>query len=170
MFPGFEAVGHALFRDEEAFAGRFAAADIFSSLPDSVLARTKGAWKIVASCMFLHSFDWSGQLAACKKMVELSAGPGSWIVGGLTASVHAREQELKPPFVPEGVKRSVFIQSKETFERLWDEVRKDTGVAVKVWAEYEDGETESKKANEKGAGNIFGTSEQKLLWYMIEIT
>lgn len=119
--------------------------------------------------MFLHSFDWVGQVAACKRMVELSAGPGSWIVGGLTASMDAREQELKPPFVPEGIKRSVFLQSKESFGRLWDEVKKDTGVAVKVWIEYEDSETESKTANEQGAGNIFETSEQKLLWYMIEI-
>lgn len=95
--------------------------------------------------MFLHSFDWAGQLAACKAMVELAAGAGSWIVGGLTASADAREHEMKPPFVPEGVKRRVFIQSRESFRRLWDEVREATGVEVKVWAEYGEGESESKK-------------------------
>ncbi len=167
IFPAFEAVGHALFRDEDTFAGRFVAADIFSS--SGALAGTRSTWEMVSSCMFLHSFDWAGQLAACKAMVELAAGAGSWIVGGLTASVDAREHELKPPFVPEGVKRKVFIQSRESFTRLWDEVREATGVEVKVWAEYGDGESESKKSNERGAGNIFGSSEQKLLWYMIEI-
>ncbi|KAI9876369.1 MAG: hypothetical protein M1830_006663 [Pleopsidium flavum] len=168
VFPDFEAVGHDFFRDADRFAGRFVAADIFSTA-DSALARTKGTWDVVASCMFLHSFDWAGQVAACKKMVELAAGPGSWIMGGMTANVHAREQVLKPPFVPEGVKRSVFMHSKESFGRLWDEVKKDTRVEVKVWAEYEEGESESKEANEQGAGNLFGNSEQKLLWYMIEM-
>lgn len=94
----FEAVGHALFGDGEMFAGRFVVADIFSR--SGALAGTRSTWEMVSSCMFLHSFDRAGQLAACKAMVELAAGAGSWIVGGLTASVDAREHELKPPFVP----------------------------------------------------------------------
>lgn len=167
IFPAFEAVGHALFRDEEKFAGRFAAADIFSD--SDALAETRGTWEMVSSCMFLHSFDWAGQLVACKNMVQLATRSGSWIVGGLTASVDAREQELKPPFVPEGVKRSVYVQSRESFARLWDEVRNATGVDFKMWAEYDDGESESKKAHEGGAGNFFGGSGQKLLWFWIEI-
>lgn len=168
IFPAFEAVGHDLFRDKETFAGRFAAADIFSE--SGALAETRGTWEVVSSCMFLHSFDWAGQLAACKAMVQLATQKsGSWIVGGLTASIDAREQELKPPFVPEGVKRSVYLQSRESFSRLWDEVRSATGVDFTLWAEYDDGESESKKAQEGGAGNFFGGSGQKLLWFWIEI-
>lgn len=142
------------------------AADIFSS--SGALAGIRSTWEMVSFCMFLHSFDWAGQLAAFKAMVELAAGAGSWILGGLTASVNAREHESKWPFVPERVKRRVFIQSRESFRRLWDEVREATGVEVKVWAEYDDGESESKKSTEGGAGNIFGSLEQKLQ-YMIEI-
>lgn len=204
IFPAFESVGHALFRDKDTFTtGRFAAADIFSSSHSGVLAETRGTWAIVSSCMFLHSFDWAGQLAACIAMVQLAiidknkkSQPKSWIIGCLTASLHAREQELKPPFVPEGVKRSVFLQSRESFARLWDEVRdamtgtgagagvgmetgmgagvdvgtgKGTGVEFNVWAEYDEGESESKKAHEGGAGNFFGGEGQKLLWFWVEV-
>ena len=167
IFPEFEAVGHSLFRDAGTFAGRFAASDILSD--SDALASTRGTWEIVTSSLFLHSFDWAGQRMACKAMVQLAAGPGSWILGGLTASMNAREQELKPPFVPEGVKRSVFIQSRESFRRLWDEVKDALGVELQVWAEYDEGDSESKKAHEQGAGNIFGSSEQKLLWFKVEL-
>lgn len=169
IFPAFEAVGHALFRDSQTFTNRFLAADIFSN--SGPLAHTQGTWSIVSSCMFLHSFDWAGQLAACKAMLQLAAtkSPGTWILGGLTASIDAREQELKPPFVPEGVKRTVYVQSRESFVRLWDEVRRATGVEFNLWAEYDDGESESKKAHEGGAGNFFGGSGQKLLWFWVEV-
>lgn len=186
IFPAFEAVGHALFRDAETFTNCFASADIFSPSSSSPLVQTRGTWQIITSCMFLHSFDWAGQAAACKAMLQLAAtskskptsnsnsNSKSWILGGLTASTHAREQELKPPFVPEGVKRSVYLQSRESFLRLWDEVKDATatemGVEFNVWAEYDEGESESKKANEGSAGKLFGgEGEQKLLWFWVEV-
>ena len=42
-------------------------------------------------------------------------------------------------------------------------------VEFKRWAEYADGESESKKAHEGGAGNLFGGSGQKLLWFWVEV-
>lgn len=218
IFPAFEAVGHALFHDAEKFADRFLAADLLTlSSPGNPLAPTRGTWDIVSSCMFLHSFDWAGQVVACRAMLDLvrrgrggsggGSGSGSgdeggasgWIIGGLTANTHAREQVLRPPFVPEGVKRSVYLQSRESFVRLWDEARRGGGdgvdggdgdgvgdaeseIKIKLWAEYDTGESESGKANEGGAGRLFGLGQgkngdgkveeggvQKLLWFLVEV-
>jgi SAM-dependent methyltransferase len=137
LIPEWETVGHALFRDQESFKGRYITAGIFDDPPDSLLVRTEGTWDVINILMFLHAFGWKDQVRACKKILKLlSSKPGSMIIGGQTGSVKAGEEMLKAPFLKEGFEKPIFRQSKETLKRMWEKVAESEGVKLKIWAEY----------------------------------
>lgn len=147
IIPQYEAVGHALFRDEEKFKGRFITADLFDESPDSALVKTAGSWNVINIMMFLHSFTWNKQILACKRILQLlSKQPGSMIVGAQSATTEAGEVLLKGPLLKEGVERPVFRHSKESFRKMWQEVMESEGEKLKVWVDY-------RSRKEDGDGN-----------------
>lgn len=169
VLAAFEAIGQAFFRDSARFAGRFKAADIFAverSAPELL-----GAHDVVTATMVLHSFDWATQALACKSLIALARGRGSWIMGGLSAGAPARAGEhwLEPPFVPAGVRKNVYRHDRESFVRLWQEVGRELGVELDVFADYEAGASEARRAAEEGGASFFGAAELRLLWFRVVI-
>jgi hypothetical protein len=57
VFVAFEKIGHDFFSDAGVFSGRFIEADIFSE--HSAISELSDSQDVVASTMFLHSFDWN---------------------------------------------------------------------------------------------------------------
>lgn len=100
---------------------------------------------------------------------------GAMVIGAQTASVRPGEHWLAPPFVKPGERRSVFRQSRETFVEMWEEVGRGKGVAVRVWAEYEEGRAEGEgdgnrqKDKDKDKEERFFTGdEQRRLYFVVE--
>ncbi len=167
IFAAYERVGHALFNDAATFTGRFIAGDLFDDAPDSALAQTRGTWDIVSATMFLHVFDRADQQRACVRLLGLlAAAPGSMLVGAQTATVRPGEHVLRPPFVKEGEHKTIFRHSRETFRQMWDEVARETGAALKVWAEYEPRQPEQTAGQQEG--NFFTGDDQRRLFFTVE--
>jgi hypothetical protein len=167
VFSAFEQLGQQFFRDADRFVGRFRTADIFAT--DSSLTELHGSQDIVTATMVLHSFDWPTQVLACKKMLALARGAGSWLMGGLSASVKAGEHLVKPPFVPEGVEKNIYRHNRDSLIHMWGLVGEELGMKLDVYAEYESGDTEARRAAEEGGANVFAGFEQKLLWFRVQI-
>lgn len=168
VFSAFEKIGQDFFQDEDRFSGRFRTADVFA-VDSALTTELQHSQDIVTATMFLHSFDWPTQVLACKKMVGLARGGGSWLMGAVSGSTQAGEHWLKPPFVPEGVKKNVYRHSTDSFIRMWTEVGSELGIKLDIFAEYESGNTAARRATEQGGVNFFVGLEQKLLWYRVEI-
>ena len=173
VFPQYERVGHDLFRDESAFRDHFLPADIFDDAADGPLVRTQGTWDVVSIVMFLHIWDWDTQVRACKRIVKLlSRKVGSLVIGAQTGSTEPGEQALKPPFVAEGEKRSVYRQSAETFEKMWRIIEEEEGLKLKIHVEYEEREAREARVHEEKTEEkkkFFKGSEQRRLFFTIEI-
>lgn len=167
IFPAYESVGQALFKDAETFKNRFIAGDLFDQSSESALAQTEGTWDVIVIIMFLHVFNWKDQVKACGRILNLlSTKPGSIIIGAQTATTKPGEQNLVPPFVKPGEHKSVFRQSRETFTQMWEGAGKDKGIPLKIWAEYEavqpkvEGGTKEEK--------FFTGDEQRRLFFVVE--
>lgn len=167
IFPAYESVGQALFKDGETFKNRFIAGDLFDPSPESVLTQTGGTWDVIVIIMFLHVFNWEDQVKACGRILDLlSTKPGSTLIGAQTATTKPGEQILFPPFVKSGEHKSVFRQSRETFVQMWEGVGKDKGIPLKVWAEYE--AAQPKGDGEKKDEKFFTGDEQRRLFFVVE--
>lgn len=166
-------MGHELFRDRETFQNRFIMADLFDTTSDSALERTKGKWDVINIIMFLHVFDWSTQLVACKRILGLlSRKSGNMIIGAQTGSTEAGEHVLKPPFVAEGEHKTVYRQSLETFTDMWKIVEKDEDVKLKIQVQYDeekDRELRAKEEETGGKNKFFSGQHQRRLFFTIEI-
>jgi hypothetical protein len=84
--PGFETVGHALFRDEDRFTkGHYIVGDILDLSPS--LAETKGTWSAVNMIMFLHMFNMEDAEKVCTNVLQLlRPEAGSMVVGAQTGT------------------------------------------------------------------------------------
>lgn len=143
MFPEYEELAYNLWHDQDRFpAGHFFAHDIladnatFTSGP-LMTQLGPGSVDIIAVTMFLHLFNYENQLKAATRILRLlSHKAGSLILGSQAGSVDFGEQTLKPPFhrTETGTKRTVFRHNPESFERLWKEAGKVTGIPLKVAA------------------------------------
>lgn len=173
VFPQYESVGHALFRDAETFQGRFITADLFDTTSDGELMRTKGTWDVINIIMFLHVFDWNTQISACKRILQLlSRKPGSMIIGAQTGSTEPGEHVLKPPFVAEGQHKTVFRQSQETFVDMWKTVGKEEGVELRIQVQYDEEKDRELRAKEEEGGEknkFFSGQHQRRLFFTVEI-
>ncbi|KAF2867061.1 hypothetical protein BDV95DRAFT_631234 [Massariosphaeria phaeospora] len=140
VLPGFEAAGHALFKDSDRFdSSHFITGDIFSDNDD--LAKTRGTWDIIHVAMFLHIFSRADQEAACRNILKLlKAGPGFVIIGTQTGSMDAGELVLKPPMCEPGEHKTIFRQSKETMSETWRRAADEVNVHVQVWTGYDEDE------------------------------
>ncbi|KAI4090310.1 MAG: hypothetical protein L6R37_007903 [Teloschistes peruensis] len=143
LFPEYEELAWDLFRDRDKIPpGHFfadnilAENEIFTSGP--LMARLgPGQVDIITITMFLHLFNYENQLKTATRILRLlSQKPGSIILGSQAGSIDFGEQTLKPPFhrSEDGSRRTVYRHNPESFERLWKEAGKVTGVPLKVSA------------------------------------
>ena len=137
LFPEYEGLSYALWRDKETFPAHH-------FLPDDVLAEndrfmqgslmTKlgpGMTDMIAINMFLHLFDYNNQLRVATRILRLlSHKPGSMVLGSQAGVREPVEEPLKPPFdkTEDGTTRTIFRHSTESFVKLWE----DAGVAAGV--------------------------------------
>ena len=166
IFVEFEDAGHALFNDKDKFTDRFIAADVFDEDEGAALVKTEGTWSVISIFMFLHVWDYNDQVRVCKRILKLlSSKPDSWIIGAQTGSVKPRDFPLKPPFVKEGEKRSVYRHSVETFREMWVEVAVAEKVKLDIWVEYE----ETADARGKGGGKtIFEGEDNRRFFFLLK--
>lgn len=133
LFPEFENVGYELFRDSETFQGHFIAADLLDAAPDNALTKTEGTWDVVNIFKLLHLFDWETQVLACRRLLQLlNRKPGNMIIGAQLGSAKPGELAIKPPFVAEGQKKTVYMHDRESFTDMWTQVMKDQGVELSI--------------------------------------
>jgi len=164
VFAAYEDAGFRLFNDADRFANHFLVMDFLSDeQADNLVAH--GGWDVQSATMFLHLFDLPSQEKACRKMLQSSAGKGSWILGASSASVTAGEQMMKPPFVKEGENKSVYRQSKESFAEMWEKIAAEVGKKVSIWAEYEDRE----EAVDKSKKTFWSGDTQKRMLFFVEV-
>ena len=173
IFPDYERMGHELFRDADTFQNRFIAADILDEDVDSKLAKTNGTWDVISINMFLHIFDWDSQVRTCKRILKLlSKKPGSMVIGIQTGSIEGKEHVMKPPYVDEGERKTIYRQSKESFTEMWKIVEKDEGVELKVNVVYEEQDDRDRRAKEEEAGEkkrFFSGPDERRLYFTIEV-
>lgn len=166
MFPGFEEIGHALFRDGDRFAGHWLTADIFDESADSPLVQTEGSWSIIGSFMFLHLFSLEEATRACKRMVKLlDPQKGSCVVGTQTGAVQAGEYPLGPPYVKKMGDAVAWRHSRESFIEMWEKVGKELDVQLDIWVEYQSVETMGEEA---GGKSVFGGTGNRRIHFLIK--
>lgn len=151
LFPAYEDVGNALFKDEENMRGHFIPANFFDESPENELKKTESTWDAVNICMFLHGFSWDDQLLACRLVLRLlKPAKDSLIIGAQSGTAKAGESELKAPFLKEGVVRKMWRHNKESFREMWELAGKNEGVELNIWVDYELG----KELGQKGVGKL----------------
>ena len=174
LFPGFEEVGHDLFRDGAAFRSHFFAGDILDESTTSPLERTKGHWDAVSASMFLHLFTLQEQRVIAVRMIRLLRPvKGSMLLGIVSGQLNAGEVHMKPPFVAGEEVAVVFRQSRETMKQLWEEAIEGLGEAKDSWhisCEYDlkDLAEMEKERRHKGDIRYFGGEELRRILFSVE--
>lgn len=160
LIPGFEAAGHALFRDSDRLdSSHFITGNIFSD--DDDLAKTRGTWDIIHISMFLHVFSLADQETACKNILQLlKATPGSTVIGTQTGTLDAGDMVLKPPMCEPGEHKTVFRHSKETMNDMWERAAKAVGISLNVWSDYDADEARERAEGRKEKGEEWEKRER----------
>lgn len=115
-----------MFRDKDTLKSRFIAADIFD--PKSELHELDGHIDIIYAGSFLHLFDYKGQFEACKAIVNLLSDKGdSLLVGRQVGNLTAGERVHRT-----NKSGSMFRHNAESFNKMWEEVGKETGTKWRV--------------------------------------
>ena len=174
LFPEYEALGHELFRDADKFQDRFITADLFHDSKEGGLTITKGTWNVVSIVMFLHIWDWDTQVAACKRILGLlKREKGSMIIGAQTGSTQPGHLELKPPYVAQGEERRIFRHNLETFAQMWDQIKDQEGVELKMQVEYDSQQARDilVKEHESGERGFFfqPSDAERKLFFSVEL-
>jgi hypothetical protein len=176
VLPGFEAAGHALFRDKERFdSSHFITGDVFSDTDD--LAKSRGLWDMIHIAMFLHVFSLERQEKACENMLRLlKNAPGSTIFGTQTGRLDAGEFVLQPPMCEQGEHKTIFRHNKETMKEMWEKAATPAGRRVQVWAEYDEENTSerAKGQNQKDmegelSGRFFTGDGERRIFFKVEL-
>ncbi|KAL8644840.1 MAG: hypothetical protein Q9210_007044 [Variospora velana] len=172
-FSEYEAAGHGLFRDADRFRNRFIVADLYDESDASVLQKTAGTWDVINIIMFLHIYDRTTQLRACKRILQLlSPATGSMVIGAQSATTEPGELRLKPPMVAEGEEKTVYRHSLETFTEMWKEVGRDERVKLDIWVGYDDDADRQRRAEEekeRGRDRFFSGPTQRRLFFTVTI-
>lgn len=122
-------MGYEPFFDKVKLGARFITDDIFSA-ESTLAAEFTRSFGIIHASNFFHLWCWDKQIEAAKRVVELLVPqPGSMIIGSQVGSKRARLMEFPV------LKVSLFMQSLETFRRLWEVVGMETGVEFEVKVE-----------------------------------
>jgi SAM-dependent methyltransferase len=158
--PEYIELGYELFRDRETLTAKFFTADILAE-DDTVLSEIKGKTDIVYVGSFLHLFDYDGQVRAAKAIVSLlRPGPGVIVLGGQVGSIKPRVVEVSARTSPKP-----YLHNVETFEKLWEQVGRETGTSWKVDAKLSEGGGSLDKPI-KGT-DFFGPDSRRLV-FMVE--
>lgn len=139
--------GHDLFLDADTLPlsdgsvadrnekSTFVAADFLDESHASPLKVWDGRVDILQASMFLHCFELSDQVRACRRIVALlRPRPGSMLVGrsgGVSlAAGGAREEEVKGPLSQ--VARTHYLHDVDSFQNMWEQVGRETGTMWEV--------------------------------------
>ena len=143
LFPEYEELAYDFWRDRHQIpSGHFFADNILAEngvfTSGSLMTQLgPGSVDMITITMFLHLFNYENQLKTATRILRLlSQKPGSLILGSQAGSIDFGEQTLKPPFhrSETGTKRTVFRHNPESFERLWNEAGRVTGIPLKISA------------------------------------
>lgn len=111
-------VGYDMYRDRDRFSAHFIEADIL--YPNVELRALMGTVDVVSITHVLH--QWEDQAKAVEQLVKLSSGKGAMVVGFQVGSVGARERKAS------GLAKSdAYWHNQGSFQRMWDEVGRETG-------------------------------------------
>lgn len=125
-------LAYDFFRDKDLLAAQFITADLMDR-NDPTVAALCGTFGIVHLGMVLHIWDVSGQLAACRRVVELlRPEPGSLVVGQCVGHLDGVSS-------PGRGGNTIFKHNPETFRSLWDKLGQETGTKWEVRARLDEG-------------------------------
>ena len=180
LFPEYENLAYELWQDRDVFArGHYIADDILTENDEftngPLMQRLgPGQTDIIAITMFLHLFDYGGQMKVATRILRLlSSKPGSMIVGSQAGVKEAKEQELQPPFdkTRNGERRTVFRHSPASFTRLWEDAGLASGIPLRISAIFQvPGETGSggeERRKEKRKSRFWKGEETRRLYFTI---
>lgn len=125
-------IGYDLFLDKATLKTTFIPADIFDE--NSELKQIAGNIDIIHTASFLHLFDEAEQHKACERIVKLLKNKsGSLLIG---RQIGNQEGGVHVGSIDPSKKR--FRHNVETFEKMWQNVSRETGTKWKVDAQLED--------------------------------
>lgn len=139
-------LGWELFNDKEKFdmEGRYVVGDILDSGSESEAAKLlDGKMDVVWSSAVIHQFPWDKAVLACKRMIQYTKGPGSFIFGCIVGSSQDEgpvEMEKMTKVKTDGTKP--FRHNASSMKRLWMEVAEGVGLKIEVeakvgkWEDY----------------------------------
>ncbi|KAK2616406.1 hypothetical protein QQS21_000647 [Conoideocrella luteorostrata] len=128
-------LGYKLFRDghgDGRLKAHFVTADLLDRTEPQLQA-VQGTFGIVQMGMILHIWDRQGQLAACRRVVELlRPEPDSLVVGQCVGHLDGVEES-------HGTNGKKMLQhNAETFRSMWDELGHQTGTSWEVNAHLDE--------------------------------
>jgi hypothetical protein len=112
-------------------------------------SRVVCSWSIVNVFMLLHLYNLVDAEKVCGYILKLlRPQPGSMIIGASTGTIEPGVIALRPPMCELGDK-TIFRHSQETMRDLWERVAAQSGVKVKVSAEYDEHEIKERERSAK---------------------
>jgi hypothetical protein len=120
---------YELFLDRETLKAHFIEADFFDA--EGPLKQLEGKMDFIHIGLFLHLFDWEGQVKACERIVSLMKPENGCLILGQQIG------SLEPG--PMAVGSKMYKHNIESFEKMWKEAGKRTGSEWKVKANIDAG-------------------------------
>ncbi|KAB8205540.1 hypothetical protein BDV34DRAFT_235242 [Aspergillus parasiticus] len=111
-------LGYDLFKDRDTLRATFLAQDFFEDTP--VLREMIGKIEIINSRLFMHLWDWAGQVRVGQRMIELLTPQG-----GLITGLHSGGRESGNHKAEGWIER--FIHNEMSFRQMWIEIERLTG-------------------------------------------
>ncbi|KAJ5618751.1 porphobilinogen deaminase protein [Penicillium lagena] len=127
LSPEFLELGFELFNDREKFGpDSFVAADLLDP-SDEGLKKLEGKVTLVSAGNFFHLFDWDQQVLAARRIIKFLKPDvrDAVILGGQIGS-------SKPGNFTTWTGATRFLHDPKTFQLLWDEAGRTTGIKWKV--------------------------------------
>jgi len=125
-------MGYELFLDKSSLKTTFVDADIFDD--KSGLQELAGKFDVVHAASFFHLFDWDGQIAAAKKVVELmNPESNALIIGRQAGRAEAGDFTAQVEQT-----KSRYWHNPASWTKLWEQVGIETGTQWKVEADFDD--------------------------------
>ncbi|RMZ38035.1 hypothetical protein AFCA_001996 [Aspergillus flavus] len=123
-------LGYELFKDKNTLKATFLAQNFFEDTP--VLREMIGKFEIVNSGLFMHLWDWAGQVRIGQRMIELLTPQG-----GLITGLHSGGREAGDHKAEGWVERC--IHNEMSFRQMWIEIERLTGAHCKLEISAQEG-------------------------------
>ena len=120
-------VGYSMYHDKDTFAAKFIEADMLSD-DNPELMKLKGKMDVIEISAVMHQWDWDMQVKAASKLVAFSK-PGSMVVGYQMGNMEGKQ------LLNKSMKLVQWRHDPKSFEKMWNQVGKDTGTTweTKAW-------------------------------------